>query len=162
MNEEAVRKLKDEINSNRASLMAAPVLNHMIERLGEDDGLAEDVLKKSKNWKACEKYLISKAKEFSGGHSSGIAVEDAKVYERAEDYFRGEDKPEKESQKPAEAEKKEQTKNSKENTPEAVTEAQVKPEGQPERPKAQSKPKKKAEDDIHQLSIFDLIGAENE
>lgn len=63
MNEEAVRKLKDEINGNRASSMAAPVLNHLIERLGEDDGFAEDVLKESKNWKACEKYLISKAKE---------------------------------------------------------------------------------------------------
>ena len=67
------------------------VMKNRIKRIGEDEGLAEDVLKKQKTWDQCFKYIYEKARKMAGGQKAA-AIIDETVFEWAEDYYRGTDK----------------------------------------------------------------------
>ena len=69
----------------------ATIIDHLIKRVREDEGLAEDVLKESKTWNGCWAYITAQAKKQA---VAGCAcIEDEQVYEWAEDYFRAKDEP---------------------------------------------------------------------
>jgi hypothetical protein len=155
---------------------ADPIINHLIERIGEDEGLAEDVLKEQKTWGHCFKYIYEKARKKAGSQKVA-AVDNETVLEWAEDYYRGTDKdvekvagaaPKKASGKA----KTSQTKNSTYDMKKAIEKATAKPEegkkdeDEPEpeilaKPKAQKKPKKtqkELDEESGQMNIFDLLG----
>ncbi len=88
----------------------ATIIDHLIKRVNEDEGLAADVLKESKTWDGCWKYIQNEAKKQA---VNGCAcIEDEQVYEWAEDYFRAKDEPKpaaKPTEKPKKPEKKQST-----------------------------------------------------
>lgn len=151
---------------------AKPIINYLIKRIGEDEGLAEDVLKKQKSWEQCFKYIYEKARKEAVRNVAAI-VEDT-VYEWAEDYYRGTDKDiekvaGKAGKKASVKVKAAQPKDSKFDMNKAIEKATATSEEaagnadetEPEilaKPKAQKKPKKQAAADPGQMSIFDYLG----
>lgn len=163
------------MKSAKEKSFAEPIINHMIKRVGEDDGLAEDVLKKQKTWDQCFKYIYEKARKQAAGKKVAAVVNDT-VYEWAEDYYRGTDKDvekvagkavNKPSGKKAVAKPKDSTDGTKKAIarPEEVNkdDADLEPEILA-KPKAQKKPKKtqkEKDEESGQMSIFDLFGGLN-
>ena len=176
MKDKAISKLRHELEKAKDKSFADPVINHMIKRIGEDDGLAEDVLKKQKTWDQCFKYIYEKARKMAGGQKAA-AILDETVFEWAEDYYRGTDKDVekvagKAAQKPSGKAKPDKPKTSTYDMKKAIEKATAKSEegkkdgDEPEpeilaKPKAQKKPKKTQKEkdaESGQMSIFDLLG----
>lgn len=89
--DEAAKKLKGWKQANKHPYSTL-ICDHLIKRCGEDAGFAQDVLKESKTWAGCFRFIKGKARNKA---SEGVAcIEDHVVYEWAEDYIRSEDKPE--------------------------------------------------------------------
>ena len=105
MIEKAIEKL-NAIEKPKGQI--GTIIDHLIERVNEDEGLAADVLKESKTWDGCWQYITAQAKKQA---VKGCAcIEDEQVYEWSEDYFRAKDEP-KPAAKPK-AEKKPEKKTS--------------------------------------------------
>lgn len=155
---------------------AKPIIDYLIKRVEEDEGLAEDVLKNQKSWEQCFKYIYEKARKMAGGQKAA-AIIDETVFEWAEDYYRGTDKDvEKVAGKAAEKTsgktKPAKPKTSTYDMKKAIEKATAKPEegkkdeDEPEpeilaKPKAQKKPKKtqkELDEESGQMNIFDLLG----
>lgn len=176
MKDKAISKLQEELKAAKDKSFAKPIIGHMIERVGEDEGLAEDVLKKQKTWEQCFKYIYEKARRKAGGHKVA-AIDNETVYEWAEDYYRGTDKDVesvagKASAKASGKAKDAKPKDSKFDMEKAIAEATAKSgegdkkadEQEPEilaKPKTQKTPKKskkQTDEESGQMSIFDLLG----
>lgn len=97
-NLEAINKLNGESKDTEYKKL---IVAHLIKRVKEDSGLGDDVAKDGKTLDGCIAYIRDQAKKQASG---GVAViEDAKVYEWAEDYYRSDAKPtEKPAPKPTE------------------------------------------------------------
>ena len=81
----------EKLNTFKAEGQIKTVIDHLIKRVAEDEGLAADILKESKTWDGCWKYITERAKKKA---EKGCAcIEDKQVYEWAEDYFRAKDEP---------------------------------------------------------------------
>lgn len=155
---------------------AKPIIDYLIKRIEEDEGLAKDVLKNQKSWEQCFKYIYEKARKMAGGQKAA-AIIDETVFEWAEDYYRGTDKDVekvagKAAEKPSGKTKPAKPKTSTYDMKKAIEKATAKPEegkkdeDEPEpeilaKPKAQKKPKKtqkELDEESGQMNIFDLLG----
>ena len=80
--------------------LAEQIVKHFKERISEDEGLAEDILKADKTWDKCNSYLYSMARKAANG-KKGYYASDSTIFEWAEDYFREDDKTKASSKKTA-------------------------------------------------------------
>ena len=96
-------KLKKEIEENKDGFCKV-VISHLLERVKDDAGLADDILQPHKTWKKCHDYIYANARKQASGNCA--AVQDDMVYEWAEDYYHKDDK-ELEEKKAADAKKAE-------------------------------------------------------
>jgi len=90
MREKALAKIADAKKGADKQLYQ-PIADYLKERIGEDEGLAEDVAKADKTWKEMERYIFLQAKKTAGSARS-CAIRSDVVFEWAEDYFRKDDK----------------------------------------------------------------------
>lgn len=92
--------------------LAEQIVKYFKDRISEDEGLAEDILKPEKTWDKCNSYLYSMARKAAKGKKSYYAS-DSTIFEWAEDYFREE--AGKEQKKPGRQESPEKAKPQPEN-----------------------------------------------
>lgn len=99
INLEAINKLNGELKDMRGQYTKL-IVDHLTRRIKEDSGLGDDVAKEDKSLEGCVVYIKNQAKQQATG---GVAViEDSKVYEWAEDYYRSaETTPQPKPAKPA-------------------------------------------------------------
>lgn len=90
--QKAKEKLEAEKKKAAQKNFADPVIDYLMKRCKEDQGLAEDVMQEGKTWNKCFSYIVEQARKQSNGRST--AVEDQVVYEWAEDYYHKDDKAE--------------------------------------------------------------------
>ena len=102
--EKACDKLREELKKADDKQFADPVIGYLLNRCGEDNGLAQDVMQEHKTWEKCLQYIFDQArKQAKGNHA---AVRDDVVYEWAEDYYHKDDKAEEEKKAKQAAEAK--------------------------------------------------------
>jgi len=81
----AFEKLSEEMKGSKDEYKKL-IVGHLVKRIKEDSGLGDDVAKEDKSLEGCMMYIKDQAKKQA---SNGVAViEDSKVYEWAEDYYR--------------------------------------------------------------------------
>lgn len=90
--QKAKEKLEAEKKKATQKNFADPIIDYLLKRCEEDQGLAEDVMQEGKTWNKCFNYIVEQARKQSNGRSAH--VEDSVVYEWAEDYYHKEEKPE--------------------------------------------------------------------
>lgn len=90
--QKAKEKLEAEKKKATQKNFADPIIDYLLKRCEEDQGLAEDVMQEGKTWNKCFNYIVEQARKQSNGRSA--YVEDSVVYEWAEDYYHKEEKPE--------------------------------------------------------------------
>lgn len=166
----AKEKLEEELKKAKDKSFAEPVMEYLLKRCTEDDGLAEDVCQKHKTWEKCFKYIYESARKLAKG-SNSCAVRNDVVYEWAEDYYHMDDKAEEEkrAKEKAEREKKqkedqkkriegmEKRKAAKSNEASPAPKANAKNEAEPKAAPAE-KPKKNNKDMDGQMDLFSLMG----
>ena len=168
LKEKACEKLRAEQKKANNKQFAEPVINYLLKRCEEDNGLAQDVMQEHKTWAKCFDYIYSQARK-QAKNARSTAVRDDVVYEWAEDYYHKDDKAEEEKKakeaagrkKKAEenkkkaAEKKKTTKKPLEKK--ATKEAPKKEEKEAPKP-AETKPKKNQKEMDGQMDLFSLMG----
>lgn len=82
---EAIQKLEEEKKKHTREHDKL-ILQHLIKRSEEDEGLAEDVLRKDKSYMGCYDFIVLNARK-KAAKSKCVAVSDETVYEWAEDYY---------------------------------------------------------------------------
>ncbi len=161
----AKEKLEAELKAAKEKEFAEPIINYLLERCSEDEGLAADVIQKHKTWTKCLAYLFGKAKKMTTGNCA--AVRSDKVFEWAEDYYHKDDKDEEEKKaKKAAEQKKKKSDNSKEiKSAEPVTKknaanAKTEKKATPTEAKKSDEPKQKksSKDMDGQMDLFSLMG----
>lgn len=167
--ERAKEKLKEELSKAKDKAFAEPVIGHLLKRIAEDNGLAEDVCQKHKTWDKCFSFIYESARKTAKG--SSCAVRDDVVYEWAEDYYHRDDKAEEEkkAKEKAEREKKqkedqkkriegmEKRKAAKGNEAASAPKASDKKETK-SKPAPAEKPKKNSKDMEGQMDLFSMMG----
>lgn len=169
--EQAKKKLEKELGKAKDRSFAKPVIEYLIKRCEEDNGLFEDVIQEHKTWEKCYGYLHSKAQKSAQKGVSCYAVRDDVVFEWAEDYYHKDDKAEEEkkARKAAEAKKKAEERKAKAKE-ESAKKAEREKENQgtkaPDKTEAVSggskkdhaKPKKNTRDIEGQMDMFSMMG----
>ncbi len=157
----AADKLAEELKNAKEKDFAEPIIEYLIQRVNDDEGFAEDVLKETKVWSKCFSFIYEQAKKLAGSKKA-IGVRNDMVFEWAEDYFRKEDKDLASAKPKAKSKATKMPTNVKptsgvtkivdnvDKSVEKVTDTVIE-----KKPKKQ-KPKK--EDMSGQMSIFDLFG----
>ena len=158
----AVEKLEKERESAKDSTFADPIIEYLLKRCNEDEGMAEDVAQEHKTWQKCFDYIYSQARKQAKGNCA--AVRDDVVYEWAEDYYHKADKAEEEKKakkaaeakakksKSAEERKAVRTKNTTDKAEKAPALSKV------EAPKEPPKPKRNGKEMDGQLDMFAMMG----
>lgn len=167
--ERAKEKLQDELKTAKEKGLAEPIINYLLKRCDEDNGLAEDVAQKHKTWEKCFSYIYSKARGQAKGNCA--AVRDDVVYEWAEDYYHKDDKVEEEKKAKEAAERAKQHKSNekkqKEDQKKRIERMEKRHEknGPSKQEKAaelkkqeEQKPKKNSKDMEGQMDLFSLMG----
>lgn len=167
--ERAKAKLEAELKLAKDKSFAEPIINYLLKRCAEDDGLAEDVAQNHKTWEKCFSYIDAKAKGQAKGNCA--AVRDDVVYEWAEDYYHQDDKAaeEKKAKEAAERAKqhKSNEKKNKEDQKKRIERMEKNHEknGPTKQEKAaenkkqeEAKPKKNSRDMDGQLDLFSMMG----
>lgn len=159
--EKAKEKLEAELKSAKEKGFVEPIINYLLKRCDEDNGLAEDVAQKHKTWGKCYSYIYSKARDQAKGNS--VAVRDDVVYEWAEDYYHQDDKAvEEKKAKEAENLKKHRSEIAKKASNKSAPVATKKENDSKKtaEPKKQEelKPKKSGKDMEGQMDLFSLMG----
>lgn len=167
--ERAKEKLQDELRTAKEKGFAEPIINYLLKRCDEDNGLAEDVAQKHKTWEKCFSYIYSKARGQAKGNCA--AVRDDVVYEWAEDYYHKDDKVEEEKKAKEAAERAKQYKSNekkqKEDQKKRIERMEKRHEknGPSKQEKAaelkkqeEQKPKKNSKDMEGQMDLFSLMG----
>lgn len=149
MYDKAKEKLEKELKKAKDKAFAEPVIGHLLNRIAEDSGLAEDILQEHKTWEKCKSYLYDRARKMKSRNCA--VVRDDTVYEWAEDYYRKDDKAEEEEKARKEAERKKKLEEEAKARKEKATE-KAKAEVQP---KPTEKPKKGEVEG--QMSLFDMM-----
>ena len=159
----AREKLEKELEGAKDKNFAKPIINYLMERCGEDEGMAEDVAQDHKTFQKCSDYIYGQAKKLAVGNCA--AVKDDVVYEWAEDYYRRDDKTEEEKKakqaaearsKKASGKKQKVLQKSSANADKGKTENRA-VSVKEEKSKGQPKPKK-SRDMEGQLDIFSIMG----
>lgn len=164
MKQAAKEKLEKEMRKAADRKFVEPVIEYLLKRCAEDEGLAEDVLQEHKTWQKCFDYIYNQANKQSKGNYTFVR-EDI-VYEWAEDYYHKDDKAEEEKKAKKEEERKASQKKAAESRKAAEKSkgkemAEVSPpvkEKKEEKVKEQPKPKKSGNDIEGQLDMFSLMG----
>ncbi|MDE7313558.1 MAG: PcfK-like family protein [Eubacterium sp.] len=169
--EQAKKKLEKELGKAKDRSFSKPVIEYLIKRCEEDNGLSEDVIQEHKAWTKCYAYIHSEAQKSAQKGAMSCAVRDDVVYEWAEDYYHKDDKAEEErkAKKAAEARKK-----AEERKAEAKAEPAKKAARAKEKPNAKTldktdavsdgikkgheKPKKNTRDMEGQMDMFSMMG----
>lgn len=156
--QKAKEKLEAEKKKSAQKNFADPVIDYLMKRCKEDQGLAEDVMQEGKTWNKCFSYIVEQARKQSNGRST--AVEDQVVYEWAEDYYHKDDKAEedKKAKEAAKRKKKQDKKAKTDSEKKATSKPATEPEKKTEAPKSEPKPKRNNKDMDGQLDIFSLLG----
>ena len=167
----AKKKLEKELEKAKDKSFAEPVIEHLIKRCGEDEGLSQDVMQKHKTWEKCYEHIFSEAEKYAQIGAKSCAVRYDIVYEWAEDYYHKDDKAEEEkkAKKAEEARKKaeKRTAKAKEKTEKksagakegSNTKAQEGTKAVPDGAKKDRvKPKKNTRDMEGQLDMFSMMG----
>ncbi|MCI9540923.1 MAG: hypothetical protein HFG39_07655 [Lachnospiraceae bacterium] len=104
--EEAKKKLENELKNAKNKLFAAPVIKYLLGQCEGNKGLSEDILQRHKTWEKCLDYIYSLARKQATGNCA--VIRDEVVYEWAEDYYHKDDKAEEDEKvkKAEEAKKK--------------------------------------------------------
>lgn len=157
----AEEKLKKELAAAKDKSFADPIIGYLLERCREDEGLAEDVVRKHKTWQKCFDYIYSQARKQAKGNCA--VVHDDVIYEWAEDYYHKDDRAEEEKKAKMVAEDKakreksvaeRKTAKAKGNTDK---EEKVSASSKPKVPKAPPKPKKNGKEMDGQLDLFAMM-----
>lgn len=159
LKEKACEKLRDEQKKADNKQFAEPVINYLLKRCEEDNGLAQDVMQEHKTWKKCFEYIYGQARKQAKGNTA--AVRDDVVYEWAEDYYHKDDKAEEEKKAKEAAERKKKAEENKKKAAEKkkTTKKSVEKKEEKEAPKpAETKPKKNPKDMDGQMDLFSLMG----
>ena len=163
---DAISKLKSELEKAKDKMFAEPILGYLIKRCEEDNGLCEDVCQEHKTWEKCFAYIYEQARQMANGQRQ-CAVRDDVVYEWAEDYYHKDDKTEEEEKTKKDEERKQKIA---EIVPKTVLKPaikgneQVSEENQEEEPEEPIKvveiptAKKSKKDVAGQLDLFALMG----
>jgi hypothetical protein len=158
----AVEKLEKERESAKDSTFTDPIIEYLLKRCNEDEGMAEDVAQEHKTWQKCFDYIYSQARKQAKGNCA--AVRDDVVYEWAEDYYHKDDKAEEEkkAKKAAEAKAK-KSKSAEERKAVRAKNTTDKAEKAPalskvEAPKEPPKPKRNGKEMDGQLDMFAMMG----
>ena len=171
--EQAIEKLNQELAGKDVSQEKRAIIQHLITRCGDDEGLSQDVMQEHKTYEKCYKFIEKKAREKA---KDGCAmIEDRQVYEWAEDYYHVDDAAEEAKKKAEEEERRkkneERAKQQKEEQKKKRAEAKAKKadsrkksEDSEKAPASadsveqETKPKdKKGKDVDGQMSMFDLM-----
>lgn len=168
---QAKKKLEKELKKAKDKSFAEPVIEYLIKRCREDEGLSQDVIQGHKAWEKCYAYIQSEALKSAQKGARCCAVRDDIVYEWAEDYYHKDDKAEEErkAKKAEEARKKaeERAAKAKEKTEkksagakeDSNVKAQEGAKAVPDREKKDSvKPRKNTRDMEGQLDMFSMMG----
>lgn len=153
----AKKKLEKELKKAKDKSFADPVIEYLIKRCGEDEGLSQDVMQEHKTWEKCYKYIYFQAQKSAQKGARSIAVRDDTVFEWAEDYYHKDDKAEEEEKARKEAIRKEEQKRKAERSRKAKASVSEKKQ---DRPKEQPKPKKNSRDMEGQLDMFSMMGVQ--
>lgn len=166
----AEKKLKNELKKAKDKSFAEQVIDYLIKRCGEDEGLSQDVMQEHKTWEKCYDYIYSQAKKSVQKGAMSCAVRDDIVYEWAEDYYHKDDKAEEEkkARKAAEAKKKAEERKAKAKEEAAKKAAVVKEKQDTKAPdkteavsggpkKGHAKPKKNTRDMEGQMDMFSMM-----
>ncbi len=164
MKQEAKEKLEKEMREATDKKFAEPIIEYLLKRCAEDEGLSEDVLQKHKTWQKCFDYIYNQAKKHAKENCAIIRYD--VVFEWAEDYYHKDDKAEEEKKAKKEEERKASQKKTSENKKTSEKNkgkktAEVSPpveEKKEEKAKGQPKPKKSGNDIEGQLDMFSLMG----
>lgn len=165
----AKEKLEKELKGAKDKNFAEPIIDYLLKRCEEDEGMAEDVAQEHKTWDKCFDYIYKQARKQATKNCT--AVRDDVVCEWAEDYYHKDDKAEEaeKAKKEAEAkakrekaatEKKATAKNkpaktaAKPSTDKNKANAPIKEEKLKEQPKL----KKSGKDMEGQLDMFSMMG----
>ena len=165
----AKEKLEKERESAKDSTFADPIIEYLLKRCNEDEGMAEDVVQGHKTWQKCFDYIYSRARKQAKGNCA--AFRDDVVYEWAEDYYHKDDKAEEAEKAKKEAEAKAKSEKAAEKKKAVTKSKPTKTAAKPstdrnkakdsvkeERPKEQPKPKKSGKDMEGQLDMFSMMG----
>lgn len=167
----AKKKLEKELKKAKDKSFAEPVIEYLIKRCGEDEGLSQDVMQEHKTWEKCYGYIYSQAQKSAQKGARSCAVRDDIVYEWAEDYYHRDDKAEEDEKagKAAEARKKAEERKEKAKAEPAKNAARAK-EKTDAKPldktdtvsdgmkKGHEKPKKNTRDMEGQMDMFSMMG----
>lgn len=161
---EAKAKLEDELKAAKDKSFAEPVIRYLIERCGESESLAQDVMQAHKKWEKCIDYIYRQAKKQAKGNNA--AIRDDVVFEWAEDYYHKDDKEESEKKAKEEAERKAKVLQNKARTPVRKLETKGKqdlnadhsPMKKEAKPEPQSKQKKSGNGMEGQIDMFSMFG----
>lgn len=151
----ACEKLRDEQKKADNKQFAEPVINYLLKRCWEDNGLAQDVMQEHKTWKKCFDYIYSQARKQAKGNTA--AVRDDVVYEWAEDYYHKDDKAEEEKKAKEAAERKKKAEANKKKAAEKKVAEKDKPK-EAEKPAEPPKPKKNPKEMDGQMDLFSMMG----
>ncbi len=162
--EEAKKKLEDELKNAKNKLFAAPVIKYLLGRCEGNKGLSEDILQRHKTWEKCLDYIYSLARKQATRNCA--VIRDEVVYEWAEDYYHKDDKAEEDEKvKKAEETKKkaaERAARAKENMGNPKTENKVAQEKQKSSvlaDKAEKKRIRRNDTDLEgQMDMFSMMG----
>lgn len=167
----AKKKLEKELKKAKDKSFSDPVIEYLIKRCGEDEGLSQDVMQEHKTWEKCYDYIYSQAQKSAQKGAMSCAVRDDIVYEWAEDYYHKDDKAEEEkkARKAAEAKKKAEERKAKAKVGPAknAARAKEKPDAKPldktdavsdGMKKDHEKPKKNTRDMEGQMDMFSMMG----
>lgn len=147
--ERAKEKLEKEMRADKDKAFSEPVIDYLLERCKEDEGLAQDVIQEHKTWKKCFDYIYSQARKQAKGNC--VAVRDDVVYEWAEDYYHKDDKAEEEKKAKKETERKAKEEEGSDKTASAI-------QRKGDVSKEQPKPKKTGKNMDGQLDMFSMMG----
>ena len=159
--EQAKKKLKSELKKAADKSFAEPIIEYLLKRCEEDQGLATDVVQEHKTWKKCFEYIYSQAKKQAKGNS--CAVRDDVVYEWAEDYYHKDDKAEEEKKAKKAAERKKKAeerrkKDAEKKKQEAKDNTPVEKKKTEPKKTESAKPKKNSKEMDGQMNIFSMMG----
>lgn len=168
--EHAKKKLEKELEKAKDQSFTEPVIEYLIKRCGEDEGLSQDVMQEHKTWEKCYDYIYSQAKKSAQKGAMSCAVRDDIVYEWAEDYYHKDDKAEEEkkARKAEEAKKKAEERKAKAKEEAAKKAAGAKENQDTKAPdkteavsggpkKGHAKPKKHTRDMEGQMDMFSMM-----
>lgn len=154
-------KLEKELRDARDKSFAEPIIEYLLGRCEEDDGLSADVVQEHKIWVKCIDYICDKARKQAVNNRA--AVPSSEVFEWAEDYYHLDDKALEEKKKKEEKERKEKQKQEAEKRAKqkekqkTAEEKKPKKEPEPKQEKEVKKPVSKKNEPEGQMSLFDLI-----